>query len=64
MATMKLSMISYRFHDKRIICFAARIHPGEVQGSYMLKGIINKLIAYDIQSKQLLDSFVFKIFPI
>ena len=32
------------FKNKKIMLLTARIHPGEVQGSYMLKGILTKIL--------------------
>mmetsp|Transcript_21725 Transcript_21725/g.3593 ORF Transcript_21725/g.3593 Transcript_21725/m.3593 type:complete len:91 (+) Transcript_21725:656-928(+) len=42
---------------------SARVHPGESQSSYVLKGFINFLLSPDERARILLDNFVFKIIP-
>lgn len=48
---------------KQGVVITARIHPGESNSSYMMKGVIDYLISDDPQAKELRDKFVFKIVP-
>lgn len=49
-------------HRKGIVLFA-RVHPGEPNSSWMMKGIIDYLIGPTLQAKILRDNFIFKIIP-
>ena len=45
------------------IVISSRVHPGETGASWMMKGIIDYLIANNVKAKILRDNFVFKILP-
>jgi cytosolic carboxypeptidase protein 2/3 len=45
------------------IVITARVHPGETNASWMMKGIIDYLIGPSLDAKILRDNFVFKIVP-
>lgn len=59
----------FKFKDKPVIFLTSRVHPGETAASYVLNGILNFLTGknntenQDLQSKLLMDNFVFKIIP-
>mgnify|MGYP001364616265 CR=1 FL=1 len=40
-----------------------RIHPGESNSSFMMKGVIDFLVSDDPKASDLRDKFVFKIIP-
>lgn len=42
---------------------SSRVHPGETQSSYMMKGIIDFLTSDCSQAKELRDRFIFKLVP-
>lgn len=50
---------------KWLICLqclaAARVHPGETNASWMMKGALHQLLANTAESKQLREQFVFKV---
>lgn len=43
--------------------FSARIHPGESNSSWMMKGIIDFLVSDSPEARVLREKFVFKIVP-
>lgn len=45
------------------IVISSRVHPGETGASWMIKGIIDYLLAGNANAKILRDNFVFKIIP-
>jgi murein tripeptide amidase MpaA len=45
------------------IVITARVHPGETNASWMMKGIIDYLVGPSLDAKILRDNFVFKIVP-
>jgi len=49
-------------HRKGIV-ISARVHPGESNSSYMMKGIIDYLTGPTLNAKILRDNFVFKVIP-
>jgi len=49
-------------HRKGIV-ISARVHPGETNSSYMMKGCIDFLTGPSLNAKLLRDNFVFKIIP-
>lgn len=49
-------------HRKGIV-ISSRVHPGESNSSYMMKGIIDYLTGPTLNAKILRDNFVFKIVP-
>jgi hypothetical protein len=48
---------------RKSIIMTARVHPGESNASWMMKGSIEFLIGDSEQAKFLRDTFVFKIIP-
>ncbi|KAH9588386.1 Cytosolic carboxypeptidase 2, variant 2 [Schistosoma haematobium] len=48
---------------KRCVVITARVHPGETQGSWMMKGLLDFLISTDPDAKVLRSNFVFKLIP-
>ncbi|XP_018645398.1 Mername-AA213 putative peptidase (M14 family) [Schistosoma mansoni] len=48
---------------KRCVVITARVHPGETQGSWMMKGLMDFLISTDPDAKVLRSNFVFKLVP-
>ena len=42
---------------------SARVHPGESNGSWMMKGLIDFLVSNAPKAKLLREKFVFKIVP-
>jgi murein tripeptide amidase MpaA len=48
---------------KEGVVITARIHPGESNSSFMMKGVIEFLISNDPKAVELRDKFVFKIVP-
>ncbi|CAH8505809.1 unnamed protein product [Schistosoma turkestanicum] len=48
---------------KRCVVITARVHPGETQGSWMMKGLMDFLISTDPDAKVLRSNFVFKLIP-
>ena len=42
---------------------SARVHPGESNSSWMMKGLIDFLVSQAPEAKLLRDNFVFKIVP-
>lgn len=43
----------------------SRVHCGESPAQYMLQGILDKLTDFDdVQTRALLDNYVFKIIPL
>jgi hypothetical protein len=45
------------------VVVSARVHPGESNASYMMKGVIDYLTGPSLDAKILRDNFVFKIVP-
>lgn len=50
--------------NKKGVFISARVHPGESNSSWMMKGVIEFLISNTPEAKALRDHFVFKIVPI
>jgi len=48
---------------KQGVVISARIHPGESNASFMMKGVIDYLISEDPKAVELRDKFVFKVIP-
>jgi len=48
---------------KQGVVISARIHPGESNASWMMKGVIDYLISDDPKASELRDKFVFKVIP-
>ncbi|KAL5269571.1 hypothetical protein ACHWQZ_G003164 [Mnemiopsis leidyi] len=49
--------------QKRAVVVTARVHPGETNSSYMMRGFINFITGSSPDAKVLRDNFVFKIVP-
>mmetsp|Transcript_13587 Transcript_13587/g.20576 ORF Transcript_13587/g.20576 Transcript_13587/m.20576 type:complete len:732 (-) Transcript_13587:52-2247(-) len=49
--------------NRKGVVVSSRVHPGESNGSYMMKGIIDYLTGPSVDAKILRDNFVFKIVP-
>jgi len=49
---------------KKGIFISGRVHPGESNASWMMKGVIDYLVSHTPEAKALRDHFVFKIVPI
>ena len=50
--------------EKPVIFFSARVHPGEVQASHVLNGIVDFIFSKTEQASILLEKYVFKIIPL
>jgi len=48
---------------KRAVVLTARVHPGETNSSYMMKGFLDYLTSDSPDAKLLRDTFIFKIVP-
>ena len=49
--------------NRRYIVISARVHPGETNASWMMRGILFFLTSDDPRAKTLRENFVFKIIP-
>jgi murein tripeptide amidase MpaA len=49
--------------SKKGVFISARVHPGESNGSWAMKGIVDFLTSNAPEAKVLRDHFVFKIVP-
>ena len=49
---------------KKGIFLTARVHPGESNASWMMKGALDFLVSHTPEAKALRENFVFKIVPI
>ena len=50
--------------NKKAIVLTARVHPGETNSSWMMKGFIDYLLGNTPDAKLLRDTFIFKIVPL
>ncbi|XP_067931708.1 cytosolic carboxypeptidase 2-like [Watersipora subatra] len=48
---------------KKAVVVTARVHPGETNGSWMMKGLLDYILGDSEDAKLLRDTFVFKIVP-
>ena len=48
---------------KRAVVLTARVHPGETNSSWMMKGLLDYLTSDTLDAKLLRDTFVFKVVP-
>uniref|UniRef100_H2Y3W5 Peptidase M14 domain-containing protein n=1 Tax=Ciona savignyi TaxID=51511 RepID=H2Y3W5_CIOSA len=48
---------------KRAVVLTARVHPGETNASWMMKGFLDYLSGSSADAKLLRDTFIFKIVP-
>jgi len=49
--------------QRKAVFISARIHPGESNSSFMMKGVIDFLTSDAPEARVLRDKFVFKIVP-
>ena len=49
--------------DKKYIVLSARVHPGESNSSWVMRGVLQHLVSDHPDAKTLRDKFVFKIIP-
>ena len=49
--------------EKKGVMITARVHPGESNSSWMMKGLIDFLVGDSLEARVLRDKFVFKIVP-
>lgn len=49
--------------DKQYVFLSARVHPGESNSSWVMKGIIDFLMSTKAAAQELRDKYVFKIIP-
>ncbi|XP_070534073.1 uncharacterized protein [Ptychodera flava] len=52
-----------KHEQKKGVVVSARVHPGETNSSWMMKGLLDFLTSNDLQAKDLRKNFVFKIVP-
>ena len=50
-------------YDRKCIIITARMHPGESNGSYMMKGFLDFILSQCEEAKFLLQRNIFKIIP-
>ncbi|CAF5160108.1 unnamed protein product, partial [Rotaria sp. Silwood1] len=50
-------------HKKKIVFITARIHPGETNSSYMMRGLLEFITSDDKTAQKLRSELVFKIIP-
>jgi murein tripeptide amidase MpaA len=55
---------SVKAMSKKGIFLSARVHPGESNASWMMKGVLDFLTSNAAEARALRDHFVFKIVPI
>jgi murein tripeptide amidase MpaA len=48
---------------KRAIVLSARVHPGETNSSWMMRGVLDFLTGDSVEAKGLREHFIFKIIP-
>ena len=46
-----------------MILITARVHPGETNGSWMMKGFLDYITSSDPDAVTLRDHFIFKVIP-
>ncbi|XP_052234973.1 uncharacterized protein LOC127847242 isoform X4 [Dreissena polymorpha] len=49
--------------EKKAVVITARVHPGESQASWMMRGVIDFVTSLTPQAAELRDKFIFKIVP-
>ncbi|XP_078089266.1 cytosolic carboxypeptidase 3-like [Mustelus asterias] len=49
--------------EKKAVILTARVHPGETNSSWMMKGFLDCLLGNSMDAKLLRDTFLFKIVP-
>lgn len=56
-------IVQNKTQQKKGVVISARVHPGESNSSWMMKGVIDFLIGDSEEAKILRNNFVFKILP-
>ncbi|CAM1319123.1 AGBL2 (predicted) [Pycnogonum litorale] len=51
------------FTDRKVVIITTRVHPGETNSSYVVKGLIDYVTSDCAEAKLLRDKFIFKIIP-
>ena len=46
-----------------MILITARVHPGETNASWMMKGFLDYVLSNDSDANTLRDNFIFKVIP-
>ncbi|XP_063800625.1 cytosolic carboxypeptidase 2 isoform X2 [Pseudophryne corroboree] len=49
--------------SKKVVVVTARVHPGETNGSWMMKGFLDFLLSDSPDAQLLRDTFIFKVIP-
>lgn len=49
--------------EKKAVVVTARVHPGESQASWMMKGVLDYVTGNSPEARELRDKFIFKIVP-
>ncbi|TRY99459.1 hypothetical protein DNTS_022999 [Danionella cerebrum] len=52
-----------RFRSRPVIFLSARVHPGETNSSWVMKGTLEFLLGCSPQAQSLRESYIFKIIP-
>ena len=61
---LKNDIRSYKFHNKKAVFVSARVHPGETQSSFVMRGLIKFLLRpNDPRAIMLRKKYVFKLVP-
>ena len=61
---LKNDIRSYKFHNKKAVFISARVHPGETQSSFVMRGFIKFLLRpNDPRAIMLRKKYVFKLIP-
>eukprot|EP00658_Telonema_sp_P-2_P040747 TRINITY_DN29134_c0_g1_i2.p1 TRINITY_DN29134_c0_g1~~TRINITY_DN29134_c0_g1_i2.p1 ORF type:complete len:281 (+),score=65.69 TRINITY_DN29134_c0_g1_i2:201-1043(+) len=54
---------SHTLKSRRGVVLTARVHPGESNASWMMKGVIDFLLSDSAEAEELRESFVFRLVP-
>jgi hypothetical protein len=54
----------HKFKNKKVVYFCARVHPGEVQASHVLNGIVDFVLNKTLQASIILENYVIKVIPL
>lgn len=52
-----------QFRRRQFIFLCARVHPGETNSSWVMKGVLRFLLSQHPSAEQLRDTFIFKVVP-
>uniref|UniRef100_A0A673NFU9 Cytosolic carboxypeptidase 1 n=1 Tax=Sinocyclocheilus rhinocerous TaxID=307959 RepID=A0A673NFU9_9TELE len=53
-----------QFRSRPVVFLSARVHPGETNSSWVMKGTLEYLMSCSPQAQRLRESYIFKIIPI